>query len=203
LKYPTKKTRTLRWRKERAKGAGIESQQEGLPSETDRSNPSWEKLAVERQLLRRPAGKTMGTIQTGDYVFGSNGRIVDVIAVQPITKEESYSILFDEWFFHCRLRRPHLEHTDHKRALCREVSVERSTKQLFESQDKQHSIDLSPGLQMFDADLPIDPYLLGCWLGDGTRLPTVYISGNRSLTESRKNLLRRIQSFGKPVKDEE
>lgn len=35
-------------------------------------------------------------------------------------------------------------------------------------QGRNHSIPLARPLQLPEADLPIEPYLLGCWLGDGT-----------------------------------
>jgi len=135
----------------------------------------------------------MGTIQTGDYVFGSNGRIVDVMLSSPSTKKNLIRFYLT-MVLPCRLPDTLGTHRPQK-SVMREVIVERSTKQLFESQDKQHSIDLSPGLQMFDADLPIDPYLWA--VGLAMHAANSYISGNLEEPNTNRGRIcfRRIQSW--------
>lgn len=49
----------------------------------------------------------------------------------------------------------------------------RNTKELFETRYSKrggpnHSIEICKPIQFKEKELPIDPYILGCWLGDGT-----------------------------------
>jgi LAGLIDADG-like domain len=129
---------------------------------------AWEKLDIETPIATPNGWMRVGDLLAGDYVFGSNGRIIDVLAVQPISKEFSYSIKFDDGS--CIVASEgHTWNTQTvKERYAGLPAKERSTKELFDTQDKSHSIDLSPGLQTMCMELPIDPYLLGCWLGDGS-----------------------------------
>jgi hypothetical protein len=162
---------------------------------------AWEKLDVETPIATPGGWKTMGTLIAGDYVFGSNGRIVNVTAVQPISKEQSYSILFDDGSSIVASDGHTWNTQTVKERYANKPAVERSTKELFETQDKSHSIDLSPGLQTFDVELPIDPYLLGCWLGDGFTA-NGYVCGNlEDLTNVAKHFSDAGYKVSKPAKD--
>src|SRR5258708_13746349 len=71
---------------------------------------------------------------------------------------------------------------------------ERSTKELFETQEQSHSIDLSPGLQTMCAELPLDPYLLGSCLADG------YSKGG-CIWGNIQDLIESVPSFTKPASE--
>lgn len=162
---------------------------------------AWEKLDVETPIATPGGWKTMGTLVAGDYVFGSDGRIVNVTAVQPISKEQSYSILFDDGSSIVASEGHTWNTQTVKERYANKPAIERSTKELFDTQDKAHSIDLSPGLQTFDTELPIDPYLLGCWLGDGNAANS-YITGNLDdLTETANKFRLAGYEVSKPKKE--
>lgn len=55
-----------------------------------------------------------------------------------------------------------------------------------------HSIDVCPGLNLPDADLPIDPYVLGLWLADGT-------SNSGVITTADEEVLAEIRRAGYEV----
>lgn len=55
-----------------------------------------------------------------------------------------------------------------------------------------HSIETTAPLQYPERDLPIDPYLLGAWLGDGT-------SAHAEITCDDPEIIDRIRSTGQPV----
>lgn len=162
---------------------------------------AWEKLDVETPIATPGGWKTMGTLVAGDYVFGSNGRIVNVTAVQPISKEQSYSILFDDGSSIVASEGHTWNTQTVKERYAGKPAKERSTKELFEDQDKAHSIDLSPGLQTFDVDLPLDPYLLGCWLGDGYSEGGCICGNIQDLSESVSNFKQAGYETSKPEKD--
>lgn len=52
-----------------------------------------------------------------------------------------------------------------------------------------HAIRVCPGLELPAADLPIDPYVLGVWLGDGTR-------GQGAITSADKQVVEEIERRG-------
>ena len=162
---------------------------------------SWEKLDVDTPVATPGGWKTQGTLEAGDYVFGSNGRIINVTAVHPVTREESYSILFDDGSSIIASYDHTWNTQTTKERYAGKAPRERSTKELFESQGLSHSIDLSPGLQTWDVKLPIDPYILGCWLGDGIAA-NGYIVGNiEDLRETAKHFEAAGYEVGKPSRD--
>lgn len=74
----------------------------------------------------------------------------------------------------------------------------RTTDEIFTTQkygkrnDRNHSIALSAPLQLPEAILPIDPYILGIWLGDGTSACAAITCGSQDKNE----MMRLIQETG-------
>src|SRR5262249_30645614 len=58
--------------------------------------------------------------------------------------------------------------------------------------DANHAIPAAGALKLSSADLPIDPYVLGCWLGDGT-------SGSAPLTTAAPEIIAEISRAGGSV----
>jgi len=56
--------------------------------------------------------------------------------------------------------------------------------------DLNHSIDMPGPLDLPDADLPIPPYVLGAWLGDGTSTSTTITAGEADAATMRRELER-------------
>ncbi|MCK4580655.1 MAG: hypothetical protein KAU10_04840, partial [Dehalococcoidia bacterium] len=146
---------------------------------------------------------TMGEIQTGDLLFDERGEICRVLTTSLIMYDhDCYEIVFSDgqrivadaehlWLtadFRTRKslgRRgekyttgthAHLPHCQPKydpelrttREILHTLRVPRG--------DNNHSIQLTESLKLPPADLPIDPWLLGAWLGDGTsRSPQITI----------------------------
>lgn len=70
----------------------------------------------------------------------------------------------------------------------------RNTKELFDTQltadgHTNHAIPVAKALELPEADLPLDPYLFGCWLGDGT-------SGAASITSADQEILDAFNEAG-------
>lgn len=162
---------------------------------------SWEKLDVDTPVATPSGWKTMGTLEPGDYVFGSNGRLVNVVAVQPITREESYSILFDDGSSIVSSGDHTWNTQTTKERYSGKAPIERSTKELLHTIDRQHSIDLCPGLQTFDVELPIDPYVFGCWLGDGVAANGYIVGNEQDLRETAKHFENAGFKVSKLTKD--
>jgi len=109
-----------------------------------------------------------GDLSVGDYVFGHDGKQKRVIAnsgtytwnVDRINIQGGLSILAakeHEWVLEC-------DHDDHKGRVCKTYE----TQHIFSRRHRRNpAIRLAGALETSHRDLPIDPYLFGCWLGDG------------------------------------
>jgi broad specificity phosphatase PhoE len=116
-----------------------------------------------------PTGwKTQGTLEAGDYVFGSDGRIASVTEVSTPKILPSYRLEFtDGSSIIAAGIHPWSVKTAHDRTRENESKL-LTTERIFETQDRIYGLKIHPGLQMPEANLPIDPYVLGLWLGDGS-----------------------------------
>lgn len=119
---------------------------------------------------------TMGDLSVGDLVFGSDGKPVPVIAATPVLVDRPcYRVTFSDgeqivadanhqWETISYARR------QHGRWEPRVVTTEVLAGSVIAraGHTLNHLVERSNPLDLPDADLPLDPYLLGVWLGDGT-----------------------------------
>jgi len=120
-----------------------------------------------------PTGwSTMGDLQVGDSVFGSDGKVAPVTAKSEVHHNPCYKITFDTG-------EEVIADKDHRWAVTTGVSknpkdVVMTTEDMAQrietrgSRQKDIRIMNPKPLDLPSADLPIDPYVLGVWLGDGT-----------------------------------
>jgi len=121
---------------------------------------------------------TLLALRPGDQVFDERGKTCAVVAVSEIQiHRPCFEVRFTdgccivadaehEWLTQTRLPAG-------KRArLIRTTSEIRDTLTLDYrgSEGSNHSIPVAPELELPDVDLPIPPYTLGAWLGDGTSI---------------------------------
>lgn len=143
---------------------------------------------------------TMGELKTGDQVFDENGDPCNVIEAHNILHNRNcYEVTFDNgevivadeehlWFTQNRQER---------RVKCK-GSV-KSTKQLYETlftygNEPNHRIPKSQKGVNYDAKiLPIEPYILGLWLGDGACKGASITVGHRDIAETLHNLRQSTQ----------
>lgn len=129
-----------------------------------------------------PAGwATMGDLAPGDTVFGADGRPCRVTAVSPVYADhDCYRMRFSNgeevvadaghlWLTTARVDRPGGKRNGNGQTRTRV----RTTREIAESLrygargDLNHSIAMPEPLVCGEANLPIAPYTLGAWLGDG------------------------------------
>ena len=139
-------------------------------------------LPANTPILTTKGWKRHGDLKHGDMVFGQDGKphmVIRNFGIYPwevvlITFEDGKTIL---------AAREHLwklmvEYDDHKGR--RELITE--TQHIF---DKRHRrapyIDVSPAFELPEVELPIDPYVLGCWLGDGAARQGVLTVGKQDI----------------------
>ena len=126
---------------------------------------SGKALALDTPIPTPTGWTTIGEIQPGDQVFGADGRPCTVTAVSPVWDDrpcydvvtsDGDTIVADEaheWWAN----------------LCRQQPFRiYDTKALSRPRGKRAMVHVAPPLDLPDADLPVDPYVLGLWLGDGT-----------------------------------
>ena len=150
-------------------------------------------------LLPTPTGwTTMGTVKVGDEVLGEDGRPTTVIGVSPIMHDHKcYRITFDDgstvdadaehlWKVSCptsassRHGKPRIITTEEWLAL-----------QPKKKKDRRFSIKSCLPIELSERDLPIDPYVLGYWLGDGHSSGGRITCGYSDLEESLLQLRQR------------
>jgi len=137
-----------------------------------------------------PSGFTqMGDLQVGDQVLDQAGQSTQVVGVYPQGARKMLKITFDD-------QSSIVADTDHlwtvftaqgkkQSKYASQHDVRDRDTNWWESKHSQtitssnlcigDSVPIQPGLSLPDADLPIDPYTLGAWLGDGdSRYPSIY-----------------------------
>ena len=130
-------------------------------------------LALDTPVLTADGWSTIGEVQVGDYVFGSDGRPVRVErTTQVFTHLDCYEIEFSDgekfvasgshlW----TLERSRLK--DRKKEVVTVSTEEIADTYLYSGGASRYRLEVTPAFQMPEKELLIDPYFLGLWLGDG------------------------------------
>ena len=166
-------------------------------------------LDLDTPILTSKGWQTIKEIKPGDYVFSPSGKQVKVLAESEVfTDHITYKVEFSdgsviiadaghEWLTWDKPARK-----AHQRS--KTPSIFPSLKTTQEIRDTlqyprkdsrvelNHSIELSKPIEFPEVDLPIHPYLLGYWLGDGT-------SANANLTislQDSKEVLFKLDYLG-------
>lgn len=137
-------------------------------------------LLVDTPVLTTEGWKRHGDLKRGDYVFGDDGKPKMVLNnfgsyawhTQRIHFADGISIIAareHEW-------KVFVDYDDHKGR--QEKILE--TQNIFSRKHRRSPfIKADAVVSMSDKDLPIDPYLLGLWLGDGMSDQGVIVSGSQ------------------------
>lgn len=122
--------------------------------------------------------QTMGTLRVGDYVFSITGRPTQIIWKSDIMHNPCYKLTFDkgreefiagknhEWLV-WRRRQDTTERTLEK--ITTEQIFSRFSNNAPKNRGSLYAIRVALPLQYAQNTLPVDPYVLGVWLGDGNR----------------------------------
>lgn len=116
-----------------------------------------------------PAGwTTHGELRVGDYVFGPDGQPAQVIALSPEVDEVVPVELTNGEVIRCH---PNHEWTVLDRSMRSVRTMETraiAATQYWSGDRARFQLPLCAPAQFPDASLPIHPYVLGVWLGDGS-----------------------------------
>lgn len=150
-------------------------------------------LCVDTPILTSTGFKTMGTIQPGDTVFDEQGNPTKVIHCSEVQTEQSYKFTFsDNSILHAHaghqwVTLTHAERKKYLRSDRKDFNPNQppipinwankapiTTQEIIDTfthssrKDLNHCIPLTQPLNYPEAELLIDPYTLGIWLGDGS-----------------------------------
>lgn len=147
------------------------------------SNGTAKDLALDTPLLTTAGWKTMRTVEVGDYVFSEEGAPIEVSWKSEVFNKPSYRVVFDDgsslvtsdthqWNTLTLQERGLAATKDWRDEWDR--SSTRTTGEiagtLHRGTTRNHLVPLARPLEYSTADLPMDPYVLGAWLGDGSSM---------------------------------
>ncbi|MCQ9385085.1 PD-(D/E)XK nuclease family protein [Brevibacterium moorei] len=136
--------------------------------------PLTEKIAT-------PSGwTTMGEVEVGDEVFGTSGLPVRVSEKSRTKTLQSYRVRFDDGeAVECDCE--HLWQVTHAKygpSAGPMITEVMSIPEMLAWEGAPLSVELPEPIKLPEADLPIDPYVLGVWLGDGNRNNGCFTKGS-------------------------
>ena len=122
--------------------------------------------------------KKHGDLEYGDYVFGQDGKPKMVLGNSGVYDWNVEELIFQNgqtiYAAKEHLWKLEVDYDDHKGRR----TVINETQEIFKRHHRRSPyIDCAPALEMPECQLPIDPYILGVWLGDGLSSYGCIISG--------------------------
>ena len=141
-------------------------------------------LSLDTRIPTPEGWTTMGDIQPGDYVLDEQGRPAKVTSVSDTWQEDTYRVFFEDGT-HVDAAAQHewnvLDLNRRTAAMKRGVvdwreywdhTVTQETQEMYASLktargQSRWRVPATQPLDLPERDLPLDPYVLGAWLGDG------------------------------------
>jgi hypothetical protein len=170
------------------------------------SRQTGKALALDTPVPIPGGWTTMGDLKAGDKVYANDGSVCTVThAHEVLYNRECFEVIFDngekivadgdhQWFTQTAYERDKKINGSVKTT----KQVATTIHKLY-SEEPNHRILMSlNGVEGIHQDLPIHPYILGMWLGDGTSATGSITSGVRDVEET-LNILKEIGQFDKII----
>lgn len=160
----------------------------------------WKGLDINTPILTTNGWKTMGTLNYGDKVFDKDGNETNILHISEEHRNPCYKIIFDNgdeliadedhrWLIAFMVK-----HGSKKNYHCGPEEKVMTTKELFTHLSKiknRNSYNIpriynAKPLNTNKIKLPIDPYVLGVWLGDGSKTCGIITNVRNELWEEIK-----------------
>lgn len=157
-------------------------------------------LAIDTPIPCPTGWKTMGDLKEGDQVFDEAGNICDVTFVTPVMyNRQCYNVIFSDgtcivadaehqWYVDSETK---LDNGKYSGIITTEVM--HKTYRYCKNRHR-YAIRMSNALKTDEIELPIKPYLLGIWLGDGNSA-----SGQITIHQDDVEVADYIKSLGYPI----
>lgn len=172
------------------------------------SNGTGKQLTLDTPLPTPTGWTTMGDVKVGDYVLDEMGKPTKVTYISPVRTLDTFAVTFSDgavlhasgdhlWntidFKTISRYRNHHKITDYRELW--DLSETRDTYTLRDTVEhngyRNHYIPINATLDLPEADLLIDPYVLGVWLGDGTSRAAALTLG-----ESKRHIVDEFERRG-------
>ena len=178
------------------------------------------QLCLETELPTPNGFVKLKDLKTGDQLFDESGNICKITKLHPINKSpESYRLTFDDnstvdacadhlWLTYTKANRisAHRMKNPSRPAVKNTAEIYKTLKIYNKGvSESNHSVPNCAPLKYSDKDLPIDPYLLGLWLGDGNSSGGVIESADPEILNNYehhivKSTLNKSKSCGYRIK---
>lgn len=164
-------------------------------------------LSLDTPLPTPTGWTTMGDVQPGDRVLDESGAPVVVVGKSETWSMPAYRVEFDdgseliangphEWdAIDLRHRPRNIGDWRDQWGACVRVTTEGMLATLRQSGQLRWRIPVARPLDLPDASLPIHPYVLGVWLGDGTS-----IRAEVTCHDDDREIMDRVASLGENVR---
>lgn len=142
-----------------------------------------EALALDTVLPTPVGWAKMGDVQVGDYLIGADGQPVLVVkATDEMVGRDCYRVTFEDGSTMVASA-GHLWQTK----VCRSAALPkvRTTEEMVED-GRRFRVPAGRPWNLAAVDLPLDPYVLGLWLGDGDSRNATITVGDEDVVETER-----------------
>ena len=168
----------------------------------------WKGLPLDTEIPTLNGWSTIADLQEGDTIFDKDGNPTKILHKSKIHYNPCYKITFDNgdtivadhehrWEISFSTSKTSKYHGEYRVQI---MTTEEIANYLKNLPEKRTSYDIpkiinSKPLNLENKNLPIDPYVLGCWLGDGSKQCG-------AITNETNNVLVEIQRRGYSLGDD-
>ena len=168
----------------------------------------WKGLPLDTEIPTINGWSTIKDLKEGDFIFDKDGNPTKILHKSEVHHNPCYKITFDNgdtivadhehrWEISFSTSKNSKYHGEYKTQI---MTTEEISKYLENLSDKRTAYNIPKivnpkPLNLETKDLPIDPYVLGCWLGDGS-------SQCGAITNETNNVLEEIQRRGYSLGDD-
>jgi deoxycytidine triphosphate deaminase len=157
-------------------------------------------LALDTPVPTPHGWTTMGDLQVGDEVFDPDGLPVPVVAAtEPLIGRPCREVVFSDGTtivadvsHHWEVQNKYDRRRGDRHRVLTTGEMEGSLKVAWAQKEYAHHVPLAAPVRYPERDLPIDPYVLGAWIGDGT-------SSKAEITCADDAILRELELAGERV----
>ena len=168
----------------------------------------WKGLPLDTKIPTLEGWSTIAELQQGDTIFDKDGNPTKIVHKSEVHHNPCYKITFDNgdtivadhehrWEISFSTSKTSKYHGEYRTQI---MTTEEIAKYLESLPEKRSSYDIPKivnpkPLNLDPVELPIDPYVLGCWLGDGSKQCG-------AITNETNNVLGEIQRRGYTLGDD-
>lgn len=134
-------------------------------------------LALDTPIPTPNGFTTMGDLKEGELVFDGNGNPTKVTHKSSVHHKKCYKITFDT-------NETVIADWDHRWLVVPTDKNKQSKEEMVETHELQTGMKIKLATinkGVGDVDLPVDPYVLGAWLGDGNRTDPIICNPDKRL----------------------